>query len=243
MVSDHELDSELNELRSNVGADPGVQSKTADLVLALEDAGTRRQMEQGLSRRRRWRLGVGLSILGLAIAAPAAAVGVSQWNAHTGTYGGEGTEIVDQSEWIAFHAADAPEAIAQLYPAGELPLPPGASDGDVISPVSDILARIGGEGSQPVMQETTIRLFFENGARCLWYRYWLYTDEDDDQTGRDIATAGIQESLTWPATTASLDDGADAYLREQADAATAGDRMMMVRYYGRSCDAFGRIFQ
>ena len=203
---------------------------------------TEGELESRRGRRKaKWRLGVRVVVAMILVGAPIGAVAVSQWSADSGEFGGSGSEVADSSEWIAIHADDAPAEIEALYPS-YLELPPGATEQDVIGHVSEKLETLGGADSQPLMQTTAIDQFFENGARCLWYRYWLYADEKGDQTKRDQATSGIQRAVTWPAVASHDGGGVVDYLGEQAEAAAAGDREMMIRFYGRSCDDYGRIF-
>jgi hypothetical protein len=243
MVSDDELDGALARLNA-APASEYVRMQADRLAETLEDPQTRRRMERELGRRRRsrrWRVGVGFAIAGLVIGAPAAAVGLSLWSAHTGTYGGDGSEIADRSEWLGLDATDAPEAIVDAYPAN-LSLPPGAESNDVIAPVAKVLAAKGvvpSEASGHVaMQETTVQVFYENAARCLWFREWLDADSASDEGRLAAATEGIQNSLTWPATVATDGGGVVDYLQTQADAAAAGDRGWMLIYYGRGCDSY-----
>lgn len=243
MVTEDELDGALARLDSSPQSEQ-VRAQTALLLDTLEDPQARRRMEHELGRRRhsrRWRFGVGFAIAGLVVGAPAAAVGVSLWSAHTGAYGGAGSEIVDRSEWLGLDASDAPKAIVDAYPA-DLPLPPGATSNDVIAPVAKVLTEKGVVPSDTsghvAMQDTTVRVFYENAARCLWFREWLDADSASDQERLTAATEGIQNSLTWPATVASDGGGVVDYLQTQADAAAAGDRGRMLIYYGRGCDSY-----
>jgi hypothetical protein len=249
MVTDDELDGALARLDSAATSEH-VRVQTGRLLETLDDPQARQRMEHELGRRRhsrRWRFGIGFAIAGLVVGAPAAAVGVSLWSAHTGIYGGDGTEVVDRSEWLGLDASDAPEAIADAYPT-DLRLPRGASSDDVIAPVAKILAEKGvtpyDSSGHVAMQETTVQVFYENAARCLWFREWLDADSASDQERLTTATEGIQDSLTWPATVASDGGGVVDYLQTQADAAAAGDRGWMLIYYGRGCDSYyGNVFQ
>ncbi|MFB2556767.1 hypothetical protein [Herbiconiux liangxiaofengii] len=239
------LDRLLERLREGPATDASVAQAVDQLVTdtrSHEVSHQRKSFPSRKSRSPRWKVAVGLSIVAATVGVPLGAAAVSEWTAHTGVFGGTGSEVSDDSEWIAIHADDAPEAIKELFPS-YIDLPPGATANDVINPVSDQLDGLGGDDSQPQMQASTVQQFFETGARCLWYRYWLYSDLTGNVAELQLATTEIQEAVRWPAIASSDGGGVVDYLQQQADAAAAGDRALMVRYYGRTCDDYGRIFK
>lgn len=234
-ISDTELDDEL----TNAGRTPRL---TEGVLAALHDV-VASSARGPASRRRRWWI-VAASIIAAVIAVPVAAGAIGSWTAHTGEFGGSGTEVIDRSEWIGLDADDAPEVIVSLYD-DSLPLPDGASRDDVIAPVAALLAEMGqvpdGETGHVGMQETTIQGMFERAARCLWFREWLDADSSDSGERRDAATEGIQGSTSWPITVASDGGGVVELLEGEAAAAAAGDRRGVIAAYGGCANFYGEV--
>jgi hypothetical protein len=247
--SDDDLDQALRGLAHRTSNTERVQTALDDLVLSMEDEQVRAAAErsrQGVMRsrtRKRWLTIAPAIALGLAVIVPVGATAVGSWTAHTGVFGGTGTEV-DRSEWIGLDADDAPQVIVELYD-DTLPLPAGASPSDVINPVAAMLATMGmvpeGESGHVGMQATTIKGLYERAARCLWYREWLDADLHEDSARRDAATAGILDAVHWPITVASDGGGVVARLQEQADGANTGDRREVVGAYGKCENFYGKV--
>ena len=211
----------------------------ADEVANLVDLLADETVRAGLSRPRAWwrrrpLLGAAAGVLlaACAVGVPAAAI---DWMAHTGIFGGQGTEV-DKSEWIGIDASDAPDAIRDLYPTW-MPLPAGDSRQDAERTVNALYGRSVQEAQAEspghvLTQETDIKRMFESYGRCAWYRAWVEADSRHDEKSRDLASRRIGEAVEWPATVSTDGGGVVDHLRAVAEAASAGDSSAVAAGYG-----------
>lgn len=186
-------------------------------------------------RRRvpRWALVSGGVFALVCLGAPLAATAVATWTAHTGTYGGPGTETDQSAEWIGLDAEDAPQAIANLYPS-YLDLPPEIDE----QTVKGIVGRVwGGFGGTPAgaghstIPDTVIQTTYDTVARCAWYRHWLSADSDSDRIATATAVQALERAATWPATVSTDGGGIAGSLKSIATSARDGDRSEVVDAY------------
>jgi hypothetical protein len=215
--------------------DAGVADEVERLVAALSDENVR----AGLSRKQVWwrrrpLLGAAAGVLlaACAVGVPAAAV---DWIAHTGIFGGTGTEV-DKSEWIGVDASDAPAAIRELFPTW-MPLPKGVTREDAVRTVNALYGRSveAAQSQAPghvLTQATDIKRMFETYGRCSWYRVWVEADGRKDITSRDLATTRIEQATGWPATVSTDAGGVVDHLSAVADAAAAGESSAVKTAYG-----------
>ncbi|MFF2050403.1 hypothetical protein ACFVU2_02275 [Leifsonia sp. NPDC058194] len=242
-ISDAELERKIRDLdEDSVGRDPATLTAVGSLVDELRDPGVRaRQERMRPFWRRRPLLGalVGLVLAVGAVGVPAGAAG---WLAHTGLFGGSGSEV-DESEWIRVNASDAPDAIRAAYPTWMV-LPQGwsraAAERTVNELYSGAVTDADSDGARSVLtQETDIRRMFESFGRCAWYKTWIDADDNGDVIARDRAAEVLLESTAWPATVATDGGGVVAHLRDVAEAAESGERTAVASGYSAdACTSF-----
>lgn len=170
---------------------------------------------------------------GLGVDAPATAVAVASWTARTGIYGGEGTEVSDNSEWIGLDAPDAPQVIADLYPT-YLTLPDGLESDTVAGIVGRIWGGFEGDSSgaaTSTVPATVIQNSYEAVARCAWHRDWLNAEDQSDASGVSDAAAALLDAATWQATVTTDGGGIVSSLKKTAEQAKNGNRAAVLDGY------------
>ncbi|MCI0156498.1 hypothetical protein KNO15_07290 [Leifsonia shinshuensis] len=236
-ITDDELEARV---RAVAGVSPAQNAGVAASLTHVLDQLSDPDIRSGLTPkpvwwRRRPVLGAALGvIIAVGVVGVPAAAAV-QWLAHTGMFGGQGTEV-DKSEWIGLDASDAPSAIRGLYPAW-MPLPAGTTRADAEATVGSLYHRSVDEAQEEtpghvLTQETDIRRMFESYGRCTWYRAWIDADQTRDEAALALATKTIDEATGWPATVSTDGSGVVDHLREVARSAGDGDRDAIVAAYG-----------
>lgn len=240
MPTEDDLDREL-AAAGRVSLTASARQRVDELVVAFSRSDVRQSISSE-SVPRRLRPWIIIPAVIAALAVPAGAVAIGSYSAHTGIFGGAGTEVVDRSEWIGLEADDAPQAIAELY-EDSLALPPGATRDDVIRPIAAMYTEVSPdeEAGHLLAQASTIRWSFERAARCLWYREWLDADSHDDTERRATAAAGLVDAATWPRTVAADGGGVVDALERAADDAKAGDRAAVLEAYGKCSLYYGEV--
>jgi hypothetical protein len=236
-LSDDEIESRVRALG---GRDPARLPEVEAGLNALVADLRRPEVRASAGRARRWwrRRPVAGAIVGVilavgAVGVPAAAV---TWLAHTGVFGGGGTET-DDSEWIGVDAADAPQAVRDLYPTW-MPLPDGTDRGNAERVVNSLYARSvaaaksDDEDGHVITQATDIQRMFESYGRCAWYRTWIDAHDADDPDTLALASRTIDEATRWPATVSTDGGGVVDHLRQVAESAADGDRAAVATAYG-----------
>lgn len=243
-ISDRELEARVRSLGEQ---DPSQVAEVAASVEALVQELARPDVRARAGRRRSWlrRRPITGVVLGVILAAgavgvPAAAV---SWLAHTGVFGGPGTET-DDSEWIGADASDAPQAIRELYPTW-MDLPSGTDRENAENVVTALNARSVDQAKEEdpdghvLTQATNIQRMFESYGRCAWYRTWIEAYDAHDDRSLDVAGRAIEESTRWPATVSTDGGGVVEHLREVARSAASEDRSAMATAYSvDDCAAF-----
>ncbi|WP_313539484.1 hypothetical protein [Leifsonia aquatica] len=236
-ITDDELEARI---RAVAGLSPAQNAGVAASLTRVLDQLSDPEVRSGLTPqpvwwRRRPLLGATLGIIFTVgvVGVPAAAA--VEWLAHTGIFGGQGTEV-DKSEWIGVDASDAPTAISGLYPAW-MPLPPGTTRADAEGKVTSLYNRGVDEAldetpGHVLTQETDIKRMFESYGRCAWYRAWIDADQTHDEAALALATKTIDEATSWPATVSTDGGGVVEHLREIARSAAEGDRNAVDSAYG-----------
>lgn len=236
-ITDDELEARVRAAAGPSAAQGSVVSASlARLLDQLSDPDVRSRLTTKQAWwRRRPLLGatLGLVIAAGVVGVPAAAA--VEWLAHTGMFGGQGTEV-DKSEWIGLDASDAPSAIRGLYPAW-MPLPAGSTRADAERAVGLLYGRSVDHAQEEapghvLTQETDIKRMFESYGRCTWYRAWIDADQTHDEAALALATKTIDEATGWPATVSTDGGGVVNHLREVARSAAGGDRDAVDSAYG-----------
>lgn len=236
-ITDEELEAQV---RAAAGPSPaqsaGVAASLSHVLDQLSDPDVRAGLTpKPVWWRRRPLLGATLGvILTVGVVGVPAAAAV-EWLAHTGIFGGQGSEI-DKSEWIGLDASDAPSAIRSLYPAW-MSLPSGFTRADAERKVGSLYDRSVDQAQEEtpghvLTQETDIKRMFEGYGRCTWYRAWIDADQTHDEATLALATKTIDASAGWPATVSTDGGGVVDHLREVARSVAEGDRDAVIAAYG-----------
>ncbi|WP_025156356.1 hypothetical protein [Leifsonia aquatica] len=236
-ITDDELEARV---RAAAGPSPAQDPEVAAPLTHVLDQLSDPDVRSGLATKPAWwrrhpLLGatLGIVIAVGAVGVPAAAA--VDWLAHTGIFGGHGSEV-DASEWIGLDASDAPTAIRDLYPEW-MPLPAGTTRGDAELTVGSLYERSVGHAQKEspghvLTQETDIQRMFESYGRCAWYREWIDADQAQDAAMLALASRTIDDATDWPATVSTDGGGVVDHLRAVAHSAAAGDRAAVVSAYG-----------
>ena len=211
----------------------GTHDATQALATMLEDPEVRASVEpdrrrrfSGLSRRHRFVVGSLIALAGVGVAVPA--VAISSLLAHTGDFGDPSTSTeVDDTEWIALGAEDAPQVVIDAYPA-YLTLSEGVPKEAAIADVSRMFARMSDEaGGQALAQEGLMTQQYENFAMCAWTDEWLTAHKSSDKSGEALATSWISDFDNYRAFVANDGGGVKDRLTVVAAAANDGDAATM----------------
>lgn len=242
--SDEELEARV---RSIGGHDPSQVAEVAASMEALLQELGRPDVRVRAGRKRVWwrRRPIAGVVIGVVLAAgavgvPAAAV---SWLAHTGVFGGTGTET-DDSEWIGVDASDAPQAIRELYPSWMV-LPSGTDRENAEKVVAALNTRSVDQAKDEdpdghvITQATNIQRMFESYGRCAWYRTWIEAYDARDNRSLARASRTIEEATRWPATVSTDGGGVVEHLSEVARSAAGDDRSAIATAYSvDDCAAF-----
>ena len=202
------------------------------------------------ARRVRWSVaGILIVLLGVFGGVPAAGA-VSEWLAHTHTFGANfsttkagattGTEA-DGSEWLGLDAPDINKALASLYPS-YLTMPSPITRDDAIRTIirlNHASVSTDGAGSAHVEgQVTLVRETYEAFATCAWYGDWLTADTAKDASRLQVDDAGLVAAAAFPAT-AGQSPTIVPYMKKWAAGAAAGNRADVEKgYQADACTDF-----
>lgn len=229
----------LGEVRVSAG----VHDATEALTAMLEDPKLRASLEpnrrrgiRGLSRRHRMVIGSLIALAGVGVAVPA--VAITSLLAHTGKFGDPSTSTeVDDTEWIALGAEDAPQVVKDAYP-DYLTLPEGMPKEAAIGDVSRIFARMTAEaGGQGLAQEGLMTQTYETFGICAWTDAWLTAHVSSDKADEARATTWISDFDNYRKFTSYATGGVRERMAVIAAAAATGDvEIMKEAYTENSCD-------
>jgi len=222
-MDDDELDLRLSRAdRAQVSAVP--RATLDELVLATREAGRTSQ------RRRLGLAGVlaAAAVVGGALAAPAAADGISEFLAISEWQPGldpglpadcppESCAFAPGSEMVDLSAPDLRHYLETIYPEW-LPLAPGTTRAGILDGMA---AQAAADPEAGLTQEIALRATMERNAICSWVDLWLTTSDDAERTR---AADVMQEARSWPATVDTDGGGVVAFLEVYATGAAAGDR-------------------
>jgi len=241
MTDDENRIRALGQLRSH----PGAEDAARELAVALEDPEVRAEAERSRGRLRRSSIGKWvatgslIAVVGVGVAVPAAAL--SSFLARTGEFGDPTTSTeVDESEWIALGADDAPQVVIDAYP-DYLTLPPGVPRDAAIADVSKIFARLDAEaGGQGLAQEGLMASTYDGFAICAWTVEWLTAEKASDADREQLAADWLSDTDNFRTLVASDGGGVTEWLMEIASAARAGD-VNALRDFNRQLDCVERL--
>lgn len=199
---------------------------------------TRRRRFSALSRRHRVVIGSLVALAGVGVAVPAVVI-TSSLLARTGEFGDPSTSTeVDDTEWIALGAADAPQVVVDAYP-DYLTLPLETPKEMAIADVSRIFARMSAEaGGQARAQEGLMTQTYETFAMCAWTEKWLTAHKSSAKADEALATSWLGNFDNFRTFVANDGGGVKDRLTVVAAAAVDGDVETMQDSSGElGCDS------
>lgn len=204
--TDRDLDTRLQAARRPT---PEIRSATAAML-------ARETRDHARRRRHRFAFATAAGAVALGIGAvtagPAVASSVQAFLAQSG-WTSEGTEVIENSEFIDTGAPDLADYLDTVFP-DDLPLAPGQTRAGVIDEVVDAQ-------TPALRQEVGLRRDIERAVRLGWLSEWLHAHADGDTARMTEASQVLVASLDWPAFVATDGGGVmaqdAAFLRAVAD--------------------------
>jgi hypothetical protein len=212
MITEDELDTRLaREARSM--SNVALSSATARSLVkegqrAAKSASTMRRVVVGAS--------ASVVIVGSLAAAPAAAQVIREFLAQS-DWTSDGTEVVDDSEFIDTSAPDLREYIEWTFPS-QLPLAPSQSRESVIDAAFAQLSADPG-----LRQAVGIQRTIEHLVYVAWIDEWIDAKHSGDSARQDAAADVLGEAAAWPAFSATDGGGVTYVMARYAEEISHGN--------------------